>query len=293
MGPTGSGKTHLVRSLARILHGKEHGLVVADCSHFMRGDPWVGFVTQLQPLFAGPGGPTAAGRLEAPPLSIILLEYLERGSELLFKGMAAALESGQVTLPDGRPANLGNCIVFMTTALCAREILDEAPQIGFSKAPDEEEEEDAGRDRIYELCLEQATKHFGANLMGRLDRLVIFHRLSSEHLSGILERRVVRLNRWLAPRRFQVELEPGATQFLLERGARNLRNGSRDLVRACQTFVEFPVADLMVSGRIPSGGHVIVQRSDGAEHLHFTVSEARTPQALDPALMRQVPVGWS
>lgn len=294
MGPTGTGKTHLVRSLARFLHGNDRGLVVADSSHFMRGDPWMGFVAQLVPLFGPPGShpPTGrpTGRLEAPPLSIVLVEYLERGSELLFKGMAAALESGQVMLPDGRPANLGNCMVFMTTALCAREILDEAPQIGFGRVLDEEEQEDTGHDRVYELCVEQATKHFGANLMGRLDRLVIFHRLADEHLTGILDRRIARLNRWLAPRRFRVELEPGAVEFLVERGRRNLKNGSRDLVRACQTFVEFPVADLMVSGRVPSGGNVVVRRTNGEEHLHFAVTEPPTPEGLDPAVLRQIPI---
>lgn len=288
MGPTGTGKTHLVRSLARFLHGNERRLVVADCSHFMRGDPWVGFVSQLMPLYGPAWGFRPGMRLEPPAMSIVLVEYLERASEVLFKGLAAALESGQVMLPDGRPASLGNSMIFLTTALCAREILDEAPQIGFSKVQDENE--DAGHDRVYEQCLEQATKVFGANLMGRLDRLVIFHRLADEHLAGILDRRVSRLNHWLAARRFQVELQPTATEFLLERGRRNLRCGSRDLVRACQNFLEFPVADLMISGRIPPGGCVLVDRLDGEEHLHFAVAEPPAAERFEPAVLRQVPL---
>jgi ATP-dependent Clp protease ATP-binding subunit ClpA len=288
MGPTGTGKTHLVRALVRFLHGDERRLVTADCSHFMRGDPWLGFVSQLAPLFPPPWGARQGARLEAPKLSVILVEYLERGSDLLFKGLAAALESGQVMLADGRPAQLGNCIVFLTTALCAREILDQAPQIGFSGALDDDE--DSGHDRVYELCHEQATKTFGANLMGRLDRLVIFHRLTAGNLAGILERRVSRLNAWLTPRGFQVELHPAAFRFLLERGERNLKCGSRDLVRACQNHLEFPVADLMISGRIPRGGHVLVDRTDGAEHLHFTVSEPPPVERFDPAVLREVRV---
>jgi ATP-dependent Clp protease ATP-binding subunit ClpA len=180
-------------------------------------------------------------------------------------------------------------MIFMTTALCSREILDEAPQIGFTGALDEEEE-DAGHDRVYDLCLEQATKQFGANLMGRLDRMVIFHRLEAEQLSGILNRRIARLNGWLRRHRYQVELRSGAREFLLERGSRNMKNGSRDLVRACQTFLEFPVADLMVSGRIPAGGHVLVDRMDGEEHLHFAVEGPPSLERLDPAVLRQVPI---
>jgi ATP-dependent Clp protease ATP-binding subunit ClpC len=325
MGPTGTGKTHLVQSLARFLHGAERRLVIADCSYAVTADPWMAFVAQLAPLFA-PGqaqGPTPqvprqgmppgmqAGMqtgmppampfamqpslqpavqppFRAAPMSIVLVEYLERGNDMLFRGLAAALETSQVMLPNGRTGSLDNCMFFLTTGVCAREILDEAQSIGFSGAP--EEQEDAGQDRVYQLCQEQAEKQFGANLMGRLDRLVIFHRLETEHLSKILDRRVARLNEWLAPRRFAVELNPAAREFLLQRGQRNLRTGSRELVRACQNFVEFPVADLLVSGRIPPGGRVVVERRADAEHLHFDVCEPPRPERLEASVLQQVPI---
>ena len=286
MGPTGTGKTHLVHAVARFLHGEDRGLVVADCSQHVQGDPWMTFVSQIEPLFARrPGGPPQAP-LEAPPLSVILVEYLERGDESLFKGLGAALESGQVTLPDGRPASLNNCVIFLTTALCAREILEETPQIGFTGS--QEEAEDAGRNRIYDLCMEQARESFGVNLMARLDRLTIFHRLEPQHLAEILDRRVARLNRWLASRRFQIELMPAARQLILDHGERNLKTGSLELLRSCQTQLEFPVADLMVSGRIPHGGRVVVDREGDAEHLHFSVVEPAA--ASQPDAARLVPV---
>lgn len=291
MGPTGTGKTHLVRSLTRFLHRDERRLVVADSAHFLGGDPWMAFTAQLTPLFGSqpPGQPALfVQRAGAAPLSIVLVEYLERGSEPLFKGLAASLETGQVILPGGRPAALDNCLVFLTTGLCSREILDEAPQIGFSGTV--EEEEDAGHDRAYELCLEQAEKHFGANLMARLDRLVIFHRLEQQHLIAILDRRMARVNRWLARHGLRAELRPAAREFLIERGVRNLRSGSREMVRACQTHLEFPLADLLVSGRIPAGGHVSIDRRGDAEHLHFDVGPARTSSDLAAAVLREVPV---
>lgn len=317
MGPTGTGKTHLVQSLARFLHGAERRLVIADCSYAVSADPWMAFVAQLAPLFAPRGSqgplpsmpppgmqagmpqampfgmptspqPAVQQPFQAAPMSIVLVEYLERGNDMLFRGLAAALETSQLMLPNGRTGNLDNCLFFLTTGLCAREILDEAQSIGFSAAP--EEQEDAGQDRVYQLCLEQAEKHFGTNLMGRLDRLVIFHRLGTEHLSRILHRRVARLNEWLAPRKFAVELAPAAREFLLQRGRRNLKTGSRELVRACQNFVEFPVADLLVSGRIPPGGRIMARREADAEHLHFEVCEPPRLERFEASVLQQVPI---
>ena len=176
----------------------------------------------------------------------------------------------------------------MTSGLCTREILDEASPIGFTGTPDEDEE----KDRIYKLCHDKAEQQFGGDLVGRLDGLIVFHRLGEEHLTEILDRRVLRLNQWLAPRGFQCKLLPEAKAFLLERGRHDLRRGTRDLIRAHRRFVEFPLADLMVSGRIPPGGLVVIGRVADEEHLHFTVNEL--PQAggspLTAATFREIPI---
>ena len=290
MGPPGTGKTHLIETLARVLHGKEKRLIVADCTHFVHGDPWTAFVGQLAPLFSAPWSSGNKWEvLEAPPLSIIRVEYLERGPQEVYKAMAAALETGQVMLPEGRRGSLKNCLIFFTSGLCAREILDEAPRIGFTGS--QEGEEDTEQNRIYTLCLDKAKEHFGTDLVGRLDNLITFHRLEEEHLSDILDRRVVRLNHWLEPRGFRCKLLPEAKSFLLGRGRRDLQLGARDLVRAHQRFVEFPVADLMISGRIPQSGLVVADRKLGEEHLHFTISGQPDDPTASKPLVREVPVG--
>jgi len=284
MGPSGTGKTHLVQAVARVLHGRQPRTVVADCTHYVQGDPWMAFASQLSPLFATrPDGEM----LESPPLSIVRIEYLERGPKELHKALASMLETGQVILPEGRRGLLRNCLVFMTSGLCTREILDEASPIGFSGTSDEDDEPE---DRIYSVCHDRAEEHFGHDLVARLDQLVVFHRLTADHLEAILDRRLERLNEWLGPRGFQCELLGAARAFLLERGRRDLRRGTRDLIRAHQRHVEFPLADLMVSGRIPPGGLVVIGRRPGEEHLHFTVNAALGTPASSAAMFREIPV---
>jgi ATP-dependent Clp protease ATP-binding subunit ClpC len=180
MGPSGTGKTHLVQAVARALQGYRPRTVVADCTHYVHGDPWTNFAAQLAPLFAPRPG---SDLLESPPLSIVRIEYLERGPEELFKALASVLETGHVILPEGRRGTLRNCLIFMTSGLCTREILDEASPIGFSGAPDDDEQED----RIHGTCRDKAQETFGRDLVARLDQLIVFHRLTAQQLEEILD----------------------------------------------------------------------------------------------------------
>jgi ATP-dependent Clp protease ATP-binding subunit ClpA len=290
MGPSGTGKTQLVRTLAQTLHGEGRGLFIADCTQFVHGDPWTAFAAQLAPMFTQPRLEDGGALLEAAPFSVLLVEYLERGRKEISKALTAALDTGRLTLPGGRLGSLRRCLVFVTTSLCSREILEANPRIGFQGAAGSALEED----RVSKACREQAEEHFGEDLVNRLDGLVVFHRLQDEHMGEIFDRRFDRMNRWIGERGFHCELLPAARHFLLERSRGDTKLGARELVRVFRRFLEFPVADLMISRRIPSGGLVVIDHRDGEEHLHFTVTqdlgEAAAPSRVPSA--REVAVHW-
>jgi ATP-dependent Clp protease ATP-binding subunit ClpC len=270
-GPTGTGKTYLVQSLARTLHGEDDRLVVADCARFAHADPWLAFVGQIAPLFTIPRPGDIWGTLEAPPLSIVLIEYLERGTAEIFKALAAALETGYVLLPHGRRGSLRDCLIFLTTGLCSREILDDdARGIGFSTTSGEDETGDEGR--LYRHCLDTIEKNLGSDLLGRLDGTIVFHKLEPRHLNEILDRRIARLSQWMWTRGVRCEVLPAAREFLLVRGGRDLRRGAADLVCVHREQIEFPLADLLISGRVPPGGRIVVDHRPGEAHLHFTIA---------------------
>ena len=294
MGPPGTGKSHVIQALARLLHGDTQRVAIVDAGELARSDPTAAFAAQLAPVVSAPmvsnaGPPPPGVSLDLPPLSIIQVEFLERATTEACTALASILETGRLTYPDGRRGILRNCMVFLTSRLCCREILDEAPQIGFSGALNEDDGD--YEDRLYKLCYEEAVQKFGGDLMGQLDRFVVFHRLQEEHLTAILDRRFARLNQWLGTHRFQCELQPLAREFLLERGLRDLHLGARDLLRAHQQFVEFPVADLLISGRMQAGGSVLIDRRPEEEHLHFTVAEHRAEDLTSSPHVREIPVG--
>jgi len=277
MGPSGTGKTELVRTLAQSLHGESRGLFIADCTHFVHSDPWTAFATQLAPMFSQPQLEDGGAVLHAAPCSVLLIEYLERGRKEISKALTAALDTGRLTLPGGRLGSLRGCLIFITTSLCSREILEENPRIGFQGAASPFED-----DRISKTFRTQAEEQFGEDLVNRLDGLVVFRRLQDEHFGEIFDRRFDRMNRWVTERGFRCDLRPAARSFLLEQSRGDAKLGAREMVRVFRRFLEFPVADLMISRRIPPGGLLVIDHVPGETHLHFTVTQGSRPPVAFP-----------
>src|SRR4029453_15308209 len=269
MGPGGTSKTQLVRTLAEALHGESRGLFIADCTHFVHADPWTAFATQLAPMFSQPRLEDGGAVLHAAPFSVLLIEYLERGRKEISKALMAALDTGRLALPGGRLGSLRRCLVFITTSLCSREILE--GRVGFLGGSMAE----PGGDDVLKSCRAEAEQHFGEDLINRLDALVLFHRLQATPTPKICAPPFARMNRWIGERGFRCELRPAARSFLLERSAGEARLGARELTRVFRRYLEFPVADLMISRRIPEGGLVAIDHGGGDDLLPFTVSPSR------------------
>jgi len=288
MGPSGTGKTHLARVLTRTLHGEESRLVVADMASGIESSPWASIIGQIAPLFALPG-PTPAAPAAAPPMSVVLLEQLEKARPEVVRRLAMVLETGQFLLPDRRRASLHNTFVIMTSNLCERQILDEGHGIGFRADSDENE-----RRRVFEACFDAASKQWGADFLGRLDDFIIFHRLDEASLEAILDRHLERLTAFLAARGIGLEVLGPARRFLLGKGSQDARCGARLLVRAVTWHLEFPIADLLASGRLLPQMRVVVDHREADKHLHFVVPEEGAVHVPGPGepVGRPIAVRW-
>ncbi len=293
VGPSGTGKTHMARSTARVLHGDPQRMVVVDCIQLGGRDEWGALSAQIAPCFRYQSQGEGDSKLSMGPLSVLLVEHLEWARPELVQALVTAIETGSIMLPDGKCGSLASTLVLMTSNLCAREIFDAGrSEIGFSASTEIEETEKA---TIYRLVLTAAEKQWGTDLLGHLDDLLVFHRLREKHLPFILNRLVLQLNSRLAARHLSCTVDPDAAGFLLSRGALYLRHGAWILVRVFRRFVLFPIADLVHSGRLAPGSRIHVTK-DGDDRLRFDV------QAADPGVKQviaglerpyEVPVAWN
>jgi ATP-dependent Clp protease ATP-binding subunit ClpA len=169
LGPPGTGRAHLVRSLARILHGEET-VISVNCNAGGQPDPWSWFVQQLTPLFASRAGQQPEAGPRAP--TIVLVQDLECAHKDFFPLLARTLETGQVQLPGGQRGRFEDCLLVFTTGLCAREILDQTAGFGFPSAP--APEDDAEGDPLLDTCRAEAEQTFGLDLLAQFDNLVLF-----------------------------------------------------------------------------------------------------------------------
>jgi ATP-dependent Clp protease ATP-binding subunit ClpC len=284
MGPSGTGKTHMARVVARLLHAS---VAVIDCVQVGNRDDWSGLVRQLMPHLASTGDDAT---LALPPRSVVLVEHVEAAKPEAVKALLSALESGCLVLPDGKRGGLRECLVLLTTALCAREVYGaDRQEIGFSSASAEQELTEKAR--IYQLCSAAAERAWGSDVLGHLDDLIVFHRLWEAQLPFILRRLMLELNGRLRPLRVSCLLEPEAAAFVLGRGGRFMRHGAWYLVKVFRRFVLFPIADLLASGRLSGGGRVRIS-PDSADRLRFDVIERAdpAPEAADEPF--RVPVAW-
>lgn len=294
-GPSGTGKSHMARTLSRVLHGDTQRLAVVDCIQTAGHEEWSALSQQIIPYFRYHAADSTDAVLTMAPLSILLVEHLEQARPELVQALVATVETGRMTLPDGKCGSLAGCLVLMTSNLCAREIYEAGRQeIGFSPASNDLEETEKAR--IYQLVSTAAEKQWGADVLGHLDDLIVFHRLREAHLPFILRRLNRELNRRLAPRRITCELDSGAAGLVLGRGVRYIRHGAWVLVKVFRRFVVFPIADLVSSGNVPMGSRILVELEEhGGERLRFTVLAAAdgtsTPD-IDADTPLSIPVEW-
>jgi ATP-dependent Clp protease ATP-binding subunit ClpB len=287
LGPSGTGKTHTARALARLLHGEGRGLAVIDCNQLIGGDELGAITRQLAPCFQAVG--REEGSRALPARSIVLVEHLEAATRETVEALLGMLETGSIPFADGNHANLAGSLVLLTSNLCAREIYGEdRKEIGFSPAA--ADLEDSEKARIFQLCVSSVEKRWGSMLLGHIDDLTVFHRLRGHHMPLILARQVDELNRTLAGR-LSVELDQGAREFLVMRGSRWPQHGAWYLVKVFRRFVVFPIADLLAGGDRPSSRRVRVEL-DGGDRFRFTVTEASVAPSLT-ATTRAVPISWS
>jgi ATP-dependent Clp protease ATP-binding subunit ClpC len=246
LGPTGVGKTEMARLLAEGLFGDAGEMVRLDMSEYMEEHA----VAKLLGSPPGYVGHEEEGQLiqglRRRPHSVVLLDEVEKAHPRLFDVFLQVFDEGRVTGAAGRVADARNAIFVMTSNLGGSEV---KPRLGF---PDEAHgSPPAATDVALEAAaLEAARSFFRAELLNRIDEVVVLRRLSADDLvriAGVLLRALASSIR--ERHGVDIRIEPGAVDCVAAAGFSPVY-GARELRRAVERLVEAPLAELVLSGRL-------------------------------------------
>lgn len=265
LGPTGSGKTRVVESMAEALFGDARACIKIDCAEFQHSH-------EIAKLIGSPPG--YLGHRETHPLltqealnqwhteklklSILLFDEIEKASDALWQLLLGILDKATLTLGDNRRVDLSQCIIIMTSNLGASEMSNLVEGgMGFAQKPmvvDSSLDE-----KINRTAVEAARRKFTPEFMNRIDKVVVFRTLRPEHLQQILEIELGMVQQRIlmasAANQFVFNCTPKVKSFLLHEGT-DPKYGARHLKRAIERHVVFPLANLVATGQVKLGDFI-------------------------------------
>jgi len=280
-GPTGSGKMHVAQALAQVLLGAERKLIYINCqilnqSSTFQTSPYLPSILYEQ-LMAGSLLSRMTPPFNASPYSILVFERIDKAPPVFRDYLATAIDRG-VLYALGCMFSLRDTFIIMTCDLSKKQTDQLVGRtIGFFR--DDEYGADDEMPRQHQAPLEEIDSLLGATLVNRIDEIVIFERLNEQNVVTLLERKLEEIDRTLAASGIGFRIEEEAKTFLLRRCLDDPTHRVRQLKRVIRNYLEFPLADLTLSGRLSTGAAVFVKRDAPQKFLNFRVMIPR--QAID------------
>jgi ATP-dependent Clp protease ATP-binding subunit ClpB len=263
LGPTGVGKTELARALAEFMFDSEAAMVRIDMSEYMEKHS-VARLIGAPPGYVGyEEGGQLTEAVRRRPYAVLLLDEIEKAHPDVFNTLLALMDDGRLTDGQGRTVDFTNTVLIMTSNVGSAEIAGESV-------------DERMRERIEEVL---ATT-FKPEFLNRIDDVVIFHRLSKQDISRIVELQVRLLVGRVRERGIEVELTEDARTLLANLGY-DPTYGARPLRRVIQKQLVDKLALRILEGDFAEGDLVRVDAADG--ELAFKRAERAAKPAAEPA----------
>ncbi len=260
LGPTGVGKTELVRALAEFMFGSEEALIRLDMSEFMERHT-VARLVGAPPGYVGyDEGGQLTEQVRRKSYCAILLDEIEKAHPDVFNILLQIFDDGHLTDAKGRKVDFRNSIVVMTSNI-GSELIRRDTALGFALKTEEGKTADQAYERMKEKVLAEVKKAFRPEFLNRIDGTVVFHALSKDHIRQIVELMVKEVERNLKSKDIKLEITEKAKDFLGEKGYDHVF-GARPLRRIIQNMVEDQLSDAVLSGAIQPGDTVAVDLED-------------------------------
>ena len=253
LGPTGVGKTHLAKRLAKNVFGTEDAMIRVDMSEYMEKHS-VSKLVGAPPGYVGyEEGGQLTEKIRRKPYSLVLLDEVEKAHPDVFNILLQVLDEGHLTDGLGRKIDFKNTLIIMTSNVGARKLQDFGTGVGFgTKAKIDNLEEI--RNNVIE---ESVKKAFSPEFLNRLDDIIIFKSLGEEEIKRIVDIPVKEFKTRMSELGYTVEISQKLKDFLVEKGY-DEKYGARPLNRAIQKYLEDPIAEKMLDGEISEGDTIKV-----------------------------------
>jgi ATP-dependent Clp protease ATP-binding subunit ClpB len=249
LGPTGVGKTELSRALAEFLFDDESAILRVDMSEYMEKHA-VARLIGAPPGYVGyEEGGALTEAVRRRPYQVILFDEIEKAHPDVFNVLLQVLDDGRLTDGQGRTVNFRNTLIIMTSNLGSEFLVNQ------------KEGEDS--DAVEAQVMDVVRSHFRPEFLNRVDEIILFHRLRREHMGRIVDIQLKRLTKLLADRKITLDLDDGVKEWLGNKGY-DPAYGARPLKRVIQKYVQDPLAEMVLAGKIRDGETVkIAAGKDG------------------------------
>ena len=270
LGPTGVGKTYLVRALAEFMFGSEESLIRIDMSEFMERHAVARLVGAPPGYIGYEEGGQLTEAVRRRSYSAILLDEIEKAHPDVFNLLLQIFDDGHLTDAKGRKVDFRNSIVVMTSNIGA-ELIKRDNSLGFSITMDENEASRESYERMKDKVLTEVKRFFRPEFLNRIDGIVVFHALTRDHILQIVDLLLDEVRANLTEKGVSLEISDGAKELLAVRGY-DPTFGARPLKRVIQDVVEDPLSEQLLQGRFGPGDTVFID-VDGGEITVGPVAE--------------------
>ncbi len=277
LGPTGVGKTQLAKELSKIMFDTNNSLIRIDMSEYMEKFA----VTRLVGSPPGYVGYEEGGQLtekvRRKPYSIILLDEVEKAHPDVFNLLLQVLDDGYMTDSLGRKINFKNTIIIMTSNIGSRQLKDFGQGVGFSTT---------ARKKSYQsdtkgVIAKALKKAFAPEFLNRIDDVVMFNSLSSEHIHEIIDIELKMLFERIIQLGYSLSLDKKAKDFIADKGY-DSQFGARPLKRAIQKYLEDIIAEEIVNAKLKEGDDIKISLDEEKGELKVKINTPKKEKPQKP-----------
>jgi len=274
LGPTGVGKTELVRALAEFMFGDEDNMLRLDMSEFQERHT-VARLIGAPPGYVGydEGGQLTEG-VRRKNYCAVLLDEIEKAHPEVFNVLLQIFDAGHLTDARGRKVDFRNSIIIMTSNL-GSDLIKRETSLGFAAKTTDAQTDDSAYERMKDKVMEEVKRFFRPEFLNRIDSTVVFHQLKQDEILEIVDLMMNQVRTELDEKEISLEITQAAKTYLGEKGFDPVL-GARPLRRLIQDEIEDNLSDVVLNRTLVAGDVAMIDLdNDGAIKITSKKAKAK------------------